>query len=81
MGLELETLDDIRAAVALAREEAKKMASHLKRMMEEYGDFEDRINAIDQAIQQAEADTGLTKTEIIEPPNVIDDLMEGFDYE
>lgn len=71
-----ETIDDLRAAVRGMRDEAKKLASHLRRMLDEYGDFEDRINAVDQAISEAEKELNLTRNEIINPPNVADELLE-----
>jgi chromosome segregation ATPase len=75
MSESFETIDDLRAAVRAARDEAKKLASHLKRMLDEYGDFEDRINAIDQAICEAEKELNLSREEILNPPTVIDDLL------
>jgi len=69
-----ETLDDLRAGVKLMREEARRLASHLKKMLAEYDDFEDRILELDKVIAQAELDTGLTKEEIIMPPT--DDEFE-----
>lgn len=63
---DIETLDDLKAAVAAHREEGKRLIRHLKRIEEEYSDWEDRTVQIENAIAQAELDTGLTKEEILE---------------
>lgn len=75
----LDTIDDLRAAAKTLREEASKLQSHLKRMMTEYGDFEDRINELDKVIAQAEIETGITKEEIIKPVSVIDNFLEDLE--
>ena len=60
------TLDEVRAMVRQLRDEGLKIQSHYKRLDQEYGDWEDRLNALDQAISQAEIDTGLKREEIID---------------
>lgn len=77
MATELNTIDDLKAAAQQLREEAKKMQLHLKRMMEEYGDFEDRILALDKVLEEAEKEAGLVKEEIMKPPEPIN-LLEEF---
>lgn len=73
----IETLDDLRAAIAAHREEGKRLIRHLKRIEEEYSDWEDRTVQIEAAIAQAELDTGLTKEEIAQPKEY-DALQEAF---
>jgi len=70
------TLDDVRAAVRQLHEEGKRIQSHYKRLDQEYSDWEDRLNALDVAIHEAELETGLKREEIINPMSneLTDDL-------
>lgn len=72
-----DTLDDLRAGVKLLREEAKKLQSHLAKMLEDYSDFEDRILEIDLVIAQAEKDVGITKEKVeMSPAEAVFDELE-----
>lgn len=73
----IETLDDLKAAIAAHREEGKRLIRHIKRIEQEYSDWEDRTVQIEIAIAQAELDTGLTKEEITQPKE-LDALEEAF---
>lgn len=77
MSSPIETLEDLKAVIAAHREEGKRLIRHLKRIDQEYSDWEDRTIEIEAAISQAELDTGLTKEEIIQPKEV-DALQEAF---
>lgn len=70
-----DTTQDLRRVLKSLQKEARSMQSHLKRMLDEYGDFEDRINALDAALEQAEKDYGITKEEVFEP-DPLDDFID-----
>lgn len=70
------TLEELRGLIKEVREEGLKIQRHYKRLEQEYSDWEDRVNSIENIIHQAERDTGLTKQEIYTPGNIFDDLLE-----
>lgn len=72
----LETLDDLKAAIAEHREEGRKIIRHFKRLEQEYSDWEDRLVEIDRAIEECEKQTGLAKEEIVAPKNTVDSIIE-----
>jgi uncharacterized protein YydD (DUF2326 family) len=59
-------LHAIREEIVKHVDEGKKIISHYNKMLEYYSDWEDRLNAIDKKIAEAEEATGLTKDEIVE---------------
>lgn len=77
MSNDFETLDDLKAAITAHKEEGKRLIRHLKRIEQEYSDWEDRTILIENAITEAEKITGLSKEEI-EKPKEIDALEEAF---
>lgn len=72
----LETLDDLKAAIAEHREEGRKIIRHFKRLEQEYSDWEDRLVVIEQEIDNCERQTGLTKDEIVAPKSTVDSIIE-----
>lgn len=58
------TLDELRDTIRVVKEEGRKIQLHYKRLEQEYSDWEDRVRDIEEAIAQAEEDTGITKEEI-----------------
>jgi len=72
------TLDDVRALIKKVRAEGLRIQSHYKRLADEYSDWEDRVNELENIIYQAELDTGLKKEEIYKEPNEFaDDILSG----
>ena len=61
------TLDELRSMVQEVREEGLKIQRHYKRLEQEYSDWENRVNEIENIVYQAELDTGITKEEIMSP--------------
>lgn len=57
-------LDQLREDIIKHKEEGKKIISHFKKLEEYYSDWEDRMNAIENRISEAEDSSGLTKQEI-----------------
>lgn len=57
--------------------ETKKLKSHFAKMEAYYSDWEDRLVRIEKAICEAEDETGLTREEIIQPPNA-EDIFDQF---
>ena len=75
------TLDDVRALVRESREEGLRIQSHYKRLEEEYSNWEDQINEIENIITQMQEDTGIKREEIIIPASeektsLLDELMD-----
>lgn len=71
----MDDLDELRKAVQDHRAEGKKILSHYNRLEREYSDWEDRLVEIENAISEAEKITGLTKEEVIEPHDILDDIL------
>jgi len=64
-----ETIDDLKAGIDRVREEGRKIISHFNRLEREYSDWEERVLELENAIQQAQEDAGLTKEEIVQQIN------------
>lgn len=71
----LDTLEDLKLAIAEHKVEGKKIISHFNQMEKYYSDWEDRLVEIDRAIQEAENITGLPREEIIQEHDPIGDLL------
>lgn len=73
--LEFQSLDELKAAIAKHKEEGAKIIRHFHRLEQEYSDWEDRLIAIESAIQEAEQITGLDKKEIEAPNDVFTEFF------
>lgn len=73
--LEFQTLDELKEAIAKHKEEGAKIIRHFRKMEEYYSEWEDRLNQIELAIQEAENISGVTKQEILAPRDIFKDLF------
>jgi predicted nucleic acid-binding Zn-ribbon protein len=72
----METIDELKAAIAKSKEDADNIRKHLHRIEKEYSDWEDRVWQIEMAVAEAEKITGLTKEEIMAPKDPFEGLFE-----
>ena len=73
--LEFQTLDELREAIAKHKEEGAKIIKHFKKMEEYYSDWEDKLNQIEEAIQEATSIAGINKQEIEAPKDAFEEFF------
>lgn len=77
----IETIEDLRKAIKLHWEEGESIQRHYKRLEKGYSDWEDRLVAIENAIDEMEQESGLSKEELIAKPTKEAEAPKEFDLD
>lgn len=67
-------LAELRAEVKAVHEQGLRIQSHYRKLEQEYSDWEDRLNKLDAAINNAENELGLNKAQVLQEPTPFGDL-------
>jgi predicted nuclease with TOPRIM domain len=64
------TVEELRGYIKQAQDTLTNLKSNIARLEDEYGDWEDRLWAIENGIQHMEQEKGITREEIYQKPDV-----------